>query len=89
VQRAARQPGDDERALLGERRVDVRGGQPVAAGPDRQARGAQVLRLDGEQALDDGDGRRGPLGGQQLRGRPRTAQLSGPGPLSVGNAGAT
>jgi hypothetical protein len=85
VQRAADQPGDDERAILGERGVDVRGGQPGAAGADRQAGGAQVLGLDGEQALDDGGRRRGLLARQELRGRPRAAQRLR---LSGGNAGA-
>jgi hypothetical protein len=74
VQRAASEPGDDHRALLGERCVDVGGGEPGRAGAQGQARRAQVLGLHGQESRHDlGDACR-PRAVQQLRGRPGAAE---------------
>jgi len=56
LQGAAVQPGDQQRALLGQAAVDGR--RPEAAGPRPygKPRAAGVLPLDGEQPPGDGDG---------------------------------
>ena len=68
VQRPAVEPRDDERAVLGQRAVDVGGRQPGGPRADRQPRAARVLRLHGEQPLGDGDRSRRGRPGEQLRG---------------------
>ena len=79
VQGPAAQPRDDERPVVGQRGVDVCGADPRRPRAQRQPRGAQVLRLHGEQLLDDRGRphRRGAL--QQLR--------RGTGPAQRGHAG--
>ncbi len=70
VERAAVQPREHERALVGQLAVDVRGREPGAARTDREPRAARVLRLDGEQPLHDRERvpRRRP--GEKLRREP-------------------
>ena len=63
MQRAAVQPGHDQRALGGQRPVDVGGGEAARAGPDREAKAAWVLALDRQQALRD----RARVGGRRAR----------------------
>jgi hypothetical protein len=70
VERAAVQPGDDERALAGQRAVDVGGCEPARARADREPRAARVLSLDGEQPLGDRDGIARRLAREQLGGQP-------------------
>ena len=53
VQRAAHEPRDDHRALVGERRVDVARRQPRRARAQGQARRAQVLGLHRQQPAHD------------------------------------
>ena len=55
VQGAAVEPGDQQRALLAQRPVDVGGAEALGAGADREPRAARVLALDGEQPLGDGE----------------------------------
>ena len=54
VQGAAVEPGDQQRAVLAQRPVDVGRGEAGGAGADRQPGAARVLPLHGEQALGDG-----------------------------------
>ena len=58
VERAAAEPGDDERAVLGEGAVDVGGGQAGGASADGEAKPARILPLYGEQPLGDATGSR-------------------------------
>jgi hypothetical protein len=53
VKSAAIQPGDDERSRLGERMVDGGSRETTRTGPDREPGAARVLRLHGEDPLDD------------------------------------
>ena len=53
VQRAAHQPRDHHGALVGERGIDVAGGEAGRARAQGQARGAQVLGLHRQQVADD------------------------------------
>ena len=55
MQRAAVQCRDQQRAVLGQRPVDIGGGQADRPRPDRQPRPARILRLDREQALRHSD----------------------------------
>lgn len=55
VQGAAVEPGDQQRAVLGQSSVDVRGAQPGGAGANRQASTSRILSPHGEQARGDGD----------------------------------
>jgi hypothetical protein len=56
MQGAAVEPGDQQRALLAERAVDVGCGETLGAGADGEPRAARVLPLHGQQALGDGGG---------------------------------
>jgi hypothetical protein len=56
VQRPPVEPGDQQRALVAERPIDVGRREPFRAGADGKPRAARVLALDGEQPLGDGDG---------------------------------
>ena len=67
MQRAAIEPGDDQRAVLGERVVDVSRGDALGASPDRKPKPARVLALDGEDPLGNGHGIARGLAAQQLR----------------------
>jgi hypothetical protein len=67
VQGAAVEPGDQQRAVLAQRPVDVRRGQARGAGADRQAGAARVLPLHREQALGDGNRIPSRLAGEALR----------------------
>ena len=80
VQRAAHQPGDDERAVVRERRVDRGGRARGAAGAQREPRGPQVLRLHREQARDRARPDRARRPGEPLRRRAR-AGAARPGSL--------
>jgi hypothetical protein len=71
VERAAVQPGDQERALLGERAVDVRGGEALAARAYRQPGAPWILPLNGEQPLGHCRGVARPRAGEELRREPR------------------
>ena len=70
VQRAAHQPGDHHGALVGERGIDVAGGEPGRARAQGQPRGAQVLGLHGQQVADDVRDACRARAVQQLRRRP-------------------
>ena len=67
VQGAAVEPGDQQRALLAQRPVDVGRGEALGAGANREPRSARVLPLHGEQPLGDGDGIGQRRAGQSLR----------------------
>ena len=67
VQRAAPQPGDDDGALVGERRVDIGRRDRWGTGAQRQARRTQVLGLHREQPPDDVRDAGRPRAVQQLR----------------------
>jgi hypothetical protein len=66
VQRAAVEPRDDERALLAEGAIEIRGGAARAARPHRQPRAAAVLGLHRQQPLRHARGVRRALSGEQL-----------------------
>jgi hypothetical protein len=53
MERPPVEPGDDKRAVLGERSVYVGGGEPLRACAYREACPARILALDGQQALGD------------------------------------
>jgi hypothetical protein len=74
VERAAVEPGDQQRAVVGERAIDVGPTEARAAGTHGQARPALVLPLDREQPLGHRHGvaRRRPrqqLGGEAVAGQ--------------------
>src|SRR5580704_19426564 len=69
VQRAAVQPGDDQRLVL-QRAVYVSGSEPHGPRPHREPGPARVLRLDREQPLGDRGRAGGRLARQQLRREP-------------------
>ena len=76
VQRAAVQPRDQERPLVGERAVDVRGREALCPRPHRQPRPARILPLDREQPLGNRHRVARGLAGEQLRREPgRVARL--------------
>jgi hypothetical protein len=87
MKRAAVQPADDERPFV-EAAVDVAGRQPTRPGADREARAAEVLRLDGEQPVGDGDRVRGPLAAEELAREPRFDKVCRGPEAYVGTAGA-
>ena len=68
VQRAAVEPADDERALAGERAVDIAHREAVRTGADGEPRAAQVLRLHREQPIRDRHRVGASLVGEQLAG---------------------
>ena len=70
VQRAAVEPRDQERALVGESAVDVGGGESGRPGANREARSPRVLPLHREQPLGHRHGiaRRRPR--EELRAQP-------------------
>ena len=70
MQRAAHEPRDDHRALVGERRVDVGRTHGGAAGAQGQPRRAQVLGLHRQQPPDDLRDPRHARAVQELRRRP-------------------
>ena len=76
VQRAAVEPGDDQRALLAQRPLDVGGAQPFGARPHRQPEAARVLALHCEQPLGD----RGRIAQRRPGERLRREALSDDGP---------
>ena len=65
MERAAVQPTDDQRPFV-EAAIDIADRQPARARSDCQARASQVLRLDGEESVRDGDRVGGPLLAEQL-----------------------
>jgi hypothetical protein len=66
VQRAAVQPADDDRPLVGQRAVEVRDRQPAGARPNGEARASQILRLHREQAVTDANRVAGRLLSEEL-----------------------
>jgi hypothetical protein len=78
VQRAAQEPGDDERAVVGERAVDLARPRGRAPRPEREPCRAQVLRLHCEQVRHGGMRRRGRVRGEQLRRSAPATQLGRP-----------
>ena len=74
VQRAAHQPGDQQRSA-GERGVDVAGARRGAAGAQRERHRPRVLRLDREEMRDRGLRLARPAAREQLRGGAPAAQL--------------
>jgi hypothetical protein len=72
VQRAAVQPRDQERAILGEGAVHVRRAEPLASRPHREPRPARILALDGEQPFRDRHRVARGLPGEQLSGEAST-----------------
>ena len=61
---------------MGQRTVDVAGGQTLRAGPHGQPGPARVLALHGQQALGDGHRVLGRRPGEQLCGEPLGDQPS-------------
>jgi hypothetical protein len=71
VQRPPVEPGDQQRALLAQRPIDVGCRQALGTSANRQTRAPRILALDREQALGDAGrvalGRTGqPLGSEPL-----------------------
>ena len=66
LQRPAVQPADDDRPLLADRAVDLGDRHVFGARAHREARAAQVLRLDGEQPSGDRRDIRSALRSQEL-----------------------
>jgi hypothetical protein len=69
MQRAAIEPGDDERTLAAQRTVNVGGRAAFAARPYRQAGASRVLSLDGEQPRGHHKRIASRRSGEQLRGQ--------------------
>ena len=87
VQRAAHQPRDHHGALVGERGVDVAGGEAGRARAQGQAGGAQVLGLHGQQVADDIRDACRARAVQQLGRRPGATQLRHPCASATTSAG--
>ena len=67
VQGPTVEPADHERALVRQRPVDVGGGKTARPRPDRDPGAAEILCLDGQQAVDHPHRIHGPLWTEKLR----------------------
>ena len=83
VQRPAHQPRDDERAVVAHGGVDVGRVEPGRAGAQREPRRPSILRLHGEQRVDEVVRARGSRAVQPLRRRPSRAKLAGRHPAII------